>query len=98
MLLKMDFDLERFKEGNPQVLMDFYQSLGWDSKTHSIDPTKIKLSVNDAQQLMTCFMSGFPQKEKGDAGMFLVDKGPSNDESVPQGQVLLEEGWIIAES
>lgn len=76
-----------------QRFIKFYELLGWDKET-VLDPTQIKLNKDDWMELVTNEMRHASKFniEAVNIGFLWVDRGPSTDEKVPRGTVIIEKG------
>jgi len=86
--LKEDFDpFQRF--------VQFYELLGWDKETQ-LDPRQIKLNKNDWIKLIDNEMQHAKKFNipAVSVGFLWVDRGPSIDESVTEGIILIEGGVL----
>jgi hypothetical protein len=81
--------------GSVVDLADWYKKLGWNPDTHSIDPTKVKMSFETNKSLMTMFADAFGDGDDRLQGLLLwMQYGPSVKD-IPDNEVVLEDGWLI---
>ncbi len=74
------------------ILLNFFEALGWNPETHIIDPRKIRTT-----KAVFCRLCDLMTEKCGDAfsaGAFMVNKGPGADDNIPEGKVYLLKGWI----
>jgi len=77
------------------ILAEFYKELGWNPETHLLDPVKVKLNVMEHQVFFDRVIElGQTSDERLDIGFMMMNSGPSQDDSVPDGKVWLQKGWI----
>lgn len=88
-LVKMPPFPEVTKENVTDALLQWYYSLGWNEKA-TIDPKKIKIHQEDWNRICRQYIDA--EGPKG--GFFFMNYGPAADDSVKQGYMILEEGWI----
>lgn len=74
-----------------ELLMHFYAGLGW-NRDDFLDPRKVRTSEDIYNRLFNQMRERCP--DSLGIGMFMVNKGPGVDNSVPPGKVHLLEGWI----
>lgn len=82
--------------GDPEDLIRFFKSLGWDPKNQVIDPTKVVVNHKQATDMLKDFMNSFDEPNRVTAGLLWADKGPSYSDDVPYGEVILKDGWVTA--
>lgn len=75
------------------ALIDFYRALGWDSKVQQLDCKKVRLSPKDHKALTETLMD-IPGVDKNKVSLLLLNYGPSADETVQEGTIVLLEGAI----
>lgn len=80
--------------GDPEDLLKFYKSLGWDPESQVIDPTKVVINHRQATEMIDGFMEAFDEPNRVSAGLFWINKGPSYSDEVPYGEVVLKDGWV----
>jgi len=73
------------------VLLDFYKGLGWNGNDF-LDPCKIRVSQAIYDELYNVMYEKYPCSVS--VGMFMVNKAPSVDDSIPFGKVHLLDGWV----
>ena len=75
-----------------EALMNFYEDIGWDRKK-TLDPRKVKMNEADWEVLFDGLVRIGQADGVGRAStaVLMINKGPSGDDSVPKGKVLLEE-------
>ena len=86
-----DLDIEETCEP-AQILINFYKALGWDSDKYIINPSKIKTTKEIYNALYDKIFEKVPDAVS--VGMLMVNNGPSVDESLSAGQIVLLEGWL----
>jgi len=80
--------------GQPDDLTNWYKRLGWNPDTHTIDPTKVKVSVNTNKRLMDSYTNQFSREIRINAMFAWMNYGPSVKD-MPDDEVILEDGWIV---
>jgi hypothetical protein len=92
MLVKMP----EFKvTGKPEDLIEWYKSLGWNPETHHLDPTKVGVNEEDDGKMCEALLKTVNDQDKASYVILWANYGPSPRKNVPQGHVILEEGWIF---
>jgi len=74
------------------ILINFFKALGWDSNKYILNPTKIKTTKEIYNALYDKIFEKVPDAVS--VGMLMVNNGPSVDESLSAGQIVLLEGWL----
>ena len=74
-----------------ELLLRFYTALGW-NRNDNLYPCKIRTTQEVYNRLVDRMSERCPDTVS--VGMFMVNKGPSIDNSIPPGKVYLLEGWI----
>lgn len=86
-------NIPAFRGTNPlDILLNFYEDLGWD-REKTLDPTKVKMNKEDWRELYDKMVQigQLIGIEREGIGFIMVNKGPSKEDSVPNGKVLWEE-------
>jgi hypothetical protein len=83
------------KEEAGELLLHFYRALGWNDKDN-LDPCKIQTTQEVYDGL--CKQMYGRCSDAVAVGMFMVNKGPSTDNSIPANKVYLYEGWVTPSS
>ena len=74
------------------ILLNFYEDLGWNPETHTLDPVKIKTTKEIYNALYDAIYAVVP--DSLGVGMLLVNRGPSVTENIKPETVYLLNGWI----
>ena len=74
------------------ILINFYKALGWDSEKYILDPRKVKTTLEIYNILYEKIFEIAP--DAVGVGMLMVNNGPSVDDNIPDGQIVLLEGWL----
>jgi len=74
------------------ALIKFYEGLGWNPKTHEVDPCKVRTTKAVYDQLYDLMLTKCPDTLT--VGMAMVNKAPGVDNDVPPGKVRLLDGWL----
>jgi len=77
-----------------EALIKFYTSLGFDSKKHTLNPKKVKISEADFLK-MTEKMKSLNLDNSTAASFMMLNYGPSCDYTMKNGKVRLHTGWIV---
>ena len=75
------------------ALLNWYKSLGWNSNTHILNPNNIR-TTQDIYNNIVDFMADIAGEYSAGIGMLMVSNGPGVDDDVPQGKVILLDGWV----
>ena len=79
-----------------EALLKFYIDLGWEPKTQSLNPKKVKISECDYKTLIERINSSDHDGSMG-INFLMLNKGPScGYETVKEGTVQLLKGWAVA--
>ena len=90
-------DLEKDVAIEPgDILINFYIALGWDSEKYILDPRKVKTTLVIYSTLYDEIFEMYPNESS--VGMLMVNSGPSVDDNVPEGKIILLDGWIEEDS
>jgi hypothetical protein len=71
-----------------EAILCLYSILGWDKKT-DIDPTKVKISIEDWSESCNLFGDLFGSSSK----YFFMNYGPSASQQVKKNFVFLQDTW-----
>ena len=90
-LVKMPSVEELEGANTAEIIIAFSRSLGWDGQT-MLDPRRGLLHPEDAKELC-----GKCVEVDRDGSLLYINVGPAMGDEVPKGQVLLEDGGIVAQ-
>jgi len=80
---------------NPgDVLINWYKDLGWDPRTSTLNPVKIRAGKATFDELLDV-ISESAGGYSLETGMLMVNSGPGVDDNLPAGQVRLLDGWHV---
>jgi hypothetical protein len=71
-----------------ESLVEWYGSLGWDGK-ENLDPKKVQISKEDWNDICQLYI----QNHGAEGGFFFMNYGPSSDDAIPKGHVVLKTDW-----
>ena len=73
-------------------LLNFYKDLGWNPKTHRLDPRFVKTTRKTYDEIRDAITER--SEDAVGVGMLMINNGPSVNEDVKEGTVRLLNGWI----
>lgn len=90
-------DLPAYRGDNViEIIMNLYKDLGWNPDTCRVDPSNAVLNEADWKEMFELARNKHPD-DLASAGFAFIDKGPSADNKVPKGKILLKLGWTFIE-